>query len=396
MYHSMINDPPEEVPEVEYPPIKRGHRSYFWKILLLIGCFYAIPAIQFVVWQAQDPTITCYYNFKCEKPWGVIPAFNNIVSNIGYIILSLAFMFWIWINTPESDDMMGTDKNPSLYYALSWGLFLEGVFSAIYHVCPSKLNFQFDTTFMFIGVSLITITLYLKRHMNHKVRPFGSYAGLAFVIFLNIMPLTHDVSPGLRAWFYIVIYSVLIYVMLVGSIHFYHDDYMSLRLSWNRIFSMYDSIRNCEPIKDIPSFLALAVSNITTFTMAIYGTIAEPQFTTWLLGVFIANAIIYLSYYIVMKYKNEERLTFKLWTLFVAAVTILGISIYFFNIVVTNKLLPINESNSYNKPCVLFGYFDYHDVWHFLSSIGLFLIMLFIYHLDEDLDGTPRSEIGVF
>ena len=44
----------------------------------------------------------------------------------------------------------------SLGYALSWALFFEGIFSSIYHLCPSRLIFQFDTNFMFL-IGALTI-----------------------------------------------------------------------------------------------------------------------------------------------------------------------------------------------------------------------------------------------
>jgi hypothetical protein len=49
-----------------------------------------------------------------------------------------------------------------------------------------------------------------------------------------------------------------------------------------------------------------------------------------------------------------------------------------------------------NKPCVLFGYFDYHDVWHVLSAVGVFFFFLVVYLLDLDLAQTPCSQIRVF
>ena len=59
------------------------------------------------------------------------------------------------------------------------------------------------------------------------------------------------------------------------------------------------------------------------------------------------------------------------------------LSILFFFKSVTDKFLPMNESNLLNKPCVLFNYFDYHDIWHILSAIGLFIFMNIIYFLDS-------------
>ena len=38
----------------------------------------------------------------------------------------------------------------SMVYALAWALFFQGMFSALYHFCPSRFKFQFDTAFMFI------------------------------------------------------------------------------------------------------------------------------------------------------------------------------------------------------------------------------------------------------
>jgi len=49
-----------------------------------------------------------------------------------------------------------------------------------------------------------------------------------------------------------------------------------------------------------------------------------------------------------------------------------------------------------NQPCVLFGYFDTHDVWHFLSAIGIFILMVLIYIIDNGLEVYRRSEIKAF
>lgn len=49
-----------------------------------------------------------------------------------------------------------------------------------------------------------------------------------------------------------------------------------------------------------------------------------------------------------------------------------------------------------NQPCVLFDYFDTHDVWHFLSATGIFLLLILLYVLDNGLEDVPRSDIRVF
>ena len=68
----------------------------------------------------------------------------------------------------------------------------------------------------------------------------------------------------------------------------------------------------------------------------------------------------------------------------------MSLSLKFFFMSVTDKFLPMNESNKLNKPCVLFDYFDYHDIWHILSAIGLFIFMNIIYFMDSK---TPNNII---
>ena len=63
---------------------------------------------------------------------------------------------------------------------------LEGICSGIYHICPSKLNFQFDTTFMFIGTALIFLTLYQKRHYMDTLAPLKFFSIMALIVFINI------------------------------------------------------------------------------------------------------------------------------------------------------------------------------------------------------------------
>ena len=38
----------------------------------------------------------CYYNFDCARPLGVLSSFNNVFSNVGYILLGLLFLFLVW------------------------------------------------------------------------------------------------------------------------------------------------------------------------------------------------------------------------------------------------------------------------------------------------------------
>ena len=39
------------------------------------------------------------------------------------------------------------------------------------------------------------------------------------------------------------------------------------------------------------------------------------------------------------------------------------------------------------------NFYDYHDIWHMLSSLGLFWTSCMLLTLDDDLINTPRKSI---
>ena len=63
---------------------------------------------------------------------------------------------------------MKADKQSVYMYLKSWFLF-QGVMSGSYHVCPTNITFQFDTTFMYLMCILMFLKLYqvLKLHISH-------------------------------------------------------------------------------------------------------------------------------------------------------------------------------------------------------------------------------------
>ena len=140
----------------------------------------------------------------------------------------------------------------------------------------------------------------------------------------------------------------------------------------------------------------IVLLNSYTLGMYIYAAVTKPNFTDWFLGVSIVNMIIYFLYYIFQKVKNKERISkvFIIWL--ILDIVILSLSIVFFLKTSSNIFLTIEESDALNKPCVLFNYFDYHDIWHILSATGLFIFMNLVYFLDKDLDETIYQDIPVF
>ncbi|RUS79414.1 hypothetical protein EGW08_012827 [Elysia chlorotica] len=73
------------------------YKTFYWN-LLTIAIFYGLPVVQLVityqrVLNESGNLDLCYYNFGCAHPWrDYLSAFNNVYSNIGYIMLGLLFI----------------------------------------------------------------------------------------------------------------------------------------------------------------------------------------------------------------------------------------------------------------------------------------------------------------
>ncbi|CAB1348702.1 unnamed protein product [Coregonus sp. 'balchen'] len=125
----------------------------------------------------------CYYNFLCAHPLGNLSAFNNILSNLGYVMLGLLFLLIVLqrdiIHSRALDHNDLNALHFGLFYAMGTALMMEGLLSACYHVCPNYTNFQFDTSFMYMIAGLCVLKLYQKRHPDINASAYTAYACLA-------------------------------------------------------------------------------------------------------------------------------------------------------------------------------------------------------------------------
>eukprot|EP00026_Physarum_polycephalum_P007063 Phypoly_transcript_07116.p1 GENE.Phypoly_transcript_07116~~Phypoly_transcript_07116.p1 ORF type:complete len:415 (+),score=10.89 Phypoly_transcript_07116:84-1328(+) len=370
--------------------------KYYWKIMLLVVAFYGLPSIQFVMFQYYDPEVQCYFNFKCAHSLFGFFAFNNILSNVGYLFAGTAFLLIIRFTTPLEDGIHGLYTDMSLYYCMGLSIIFTGIFSALYHVCPSKLNFQFDTTFMLIGAGLLFIALYQKRHGAIITGAFRAYGFFAAFIFLQFLSLTR--IPA--AVFWVIVSIVFAHISWSGSAHLYAQRRLSF--SKDNVMALLSTFLHPRSVHDKPRFFSLLFANVLSWGIIIIAATGSVRtgvsinFSTVILGVLIINYLVYFFYYVTMKYVHKESVRWFVWVLTVCKFVIWGFAIYVFEIPCTNKFLSFQQSMALNKPCVLFHYFDYHDIWHFLSAFGLMCVMTLVYVLDTDLAKTPRTRIPVF
>ena len=161
------------------------------------------------------------------------------------------------------------------------------------------------------------------------------------------------------------------------------------------VIILYNKIRSLN-YRELPRFLLLLTLNGFTLGMLIYGSYVKPDFTMWMLALFIINMAIYFIYYLIQKKINKEYIDYKIWFLLAIDQVILVTALIYFETPVSDKYLSPEQSQLLNHNCVLFNYWDYHDIWHIFSATGLFMFMIIALLIDRDLEDTPTVEIPIF
>ena len=195
----------EEIDEDDYDTIviTKDPKKHYWQYLIVIGIFIFLPVAQFTLFQENYDDYICYYNNKCIRTFLGIKPFNNIISNLLYIIFGIIFIITVHFSR-KAKPGCGVNQDRSLYYCVGICQIFIGLFSGLYHICPSPLNFQFDTVFMFIGGAITFLAIYHKRHMEKIPSAFRTYLFLAFFYYLNTISLIKYSQGGIGLWLWLV------------------------------------------------------------------------------------------------------------------------------------------------------------------------------------------------
>uniref|UniRef100_A0A3P9HR12 SID1 transmembrane family, member 2 n=1 Tax=Oryzias latipes TaxID=8090 RepID=A0A3P9HR12_ORYLA len=414
--------------------LSKKYQIYFWNIAT-IAVFYALPVIQLVITYQTAVNVTgnqdiCYYNFLCAHPLGALSAFNNIFSNLGYVMLGLLFLLIVLQReivhkqALDRNDLnaleCGIPKHFGLYYAMGTALMMEGLLSACYHVCPNYTNFQFDTSFMYMIAGLCMLKLYQKRHPDINASAYTAYACLAAVIFFSVLGVVRtrkDPHTDLHAHakrsslpvqvfgrgntvFWIVFSVIHILATLLLSTQLYYMGRWRLDSGILRriVYVIYtDCIRQCSGPMYIDRMVLLVMGNIVNWSLAAYGLIQRPNdFASYLLAIAICNLLLYFAFYIIMKLRSGERIKCLPLVCILFTAVVWGFALYFFFQGLSTWQKTPAESREHNRDCILLSFFDDHDIWHFLSSIAMFGSFLVLLTMDDDLDSVQRDKIFVF
>ena len=147
--------------------------------VLMVGAFQFVFANWYTMIQEGNRD-NCYYNDFCYRVANHDIPFNLMISNLTYIVHGLILVVWVLIleNKVNVRCQSGRDAVEatamkkrycfSIGYAFSWRLVFEGLFSTLYHFCPSRFTFQFDSAFMIIIAGLTVLLLYNGIEQNRQ------------------------------------------------------------------------------------------------------------------------------------------------------------------------------------------------------------------------------------
>ena len=356
--------------------IENNLHSYL-EFLIIIGLFYITPSTQFIFFQANN-NVSCYYNFECKYEYGIIPSLNSFVSNIFYVLLGFIYLITVKLKKHNNEDALMSNK--SLYYCMGICLIYEGIASSFYHICPSKLNLQFDTTFMFIGIVMSYLCLYNNRHLGHVCQPLKFYLILFLVMVLNILSLIKN-KNSTHWWLWVFTFVIVLYCLVLTSIYIFIGK--SYELDLESLKEAYSLLKDTTQLKS-SKFLFIASSNIITLTLFLYASITNSYFIGCLLFIGICNLGIYFSYYLLFKTQNNEVISNKLKISIILDMVLFISALYFYFNTNYNTFIDKEESKKLNAKCILFNFFDNHDVWHCLSALALYLFMNIILFIDDN------------
>ena len=386
----------EECCKVVWSWFKRGPKTYSY-ITGVAGFVLMIGAGQFVFanWHLmiqEGDRDTCYYNDFCYRvsKYDDIP-FNLMISNLAYmihgLILAISVMYMeakLFSRYRNSNDLP-PQYAFSMGYAFAWALFFEGCFSLVYHLCPTKLTFQFDTGFMFVIAGLIVVLLYNGIEMKENPRKKGLVDAANFFLYFLVPlyifnyfgTLSHSETELVNApafFTFVVIWWIFI----------------TFWTGW-KLFPDFSCSRSY--IKEnLCKCICFFVSFVLPFIVCWVSSSNIPQ--AFLIICILEGAIAIIGNALCNWKKikwakcEESACNVCIQVAYIVLMVILWCVAgwIFAKKATTDKTLSPEKSRDYNQECIILNFFDAHDLWHILSSHALLMsayVVMFMSHKED-------------
>ena len=427
-----------------------GHKTYSY-ITCIVGSVLMVGAFQFVYanWYLmiqEGDRDDCYYNDFCYRVSNYDIPFNSMSSNFVYIVHAFILALSVWYMesellarckkirqtqpppVAENAECNSTEAHKrrisfSIGYAFSWALLFEGLFSMLYHLCPTKMTFQFDLAFMFVISGLIVVVMYNSIQLNHAGETGGHVGAsnfyLGFIVPLYILnyigSLNHS-KEGLiptAAWATPLALWAFFIFNWVGY-KLYLENWCLLILwrwvvkncrlqcvgshSWNPNNYSPQNVKEgkfvCLMIGLIVAVLMFCLFSVTKYI----GSLPHALLFTCIL-----ESVIVICWKLrkcCCLWRDLGYKKFPCVIIYVLTTLALGFSAlaFFIGFPTTDKAETPEISRNKNQKCIIIDFYDYHDLWHILSSfallMGVHIVMFASYDPDTITRGILTSDYG--
>lgn len=126
-----------------------------------------------------------YHQFADQRTWFGIPHFLNVISNVGFLLVSLAGLGFLWNQTTAKASRSFVEPAERIPYAAFFlGILFTGLGSAYYHWRPSDSTLVWDRLPMTMAfMSLLAATIAERIDLRVGLRSVGPliFAGAASV-----------------------------------------------------------------------------------------------------------------------------------------------------------------------------------------------------------------------
>ena len=368
-------------------------------------------AIQFIVSNWRDMIDSgnrdiCYYNEGCYRttPGMDIP-FNLITSNLTYIIHGLILALSISLReatcraNERSSNVAVRKESFSIMYAFAWSVVVQGIFSSFYHVCPSRMTFQFDSAFMFVICALVLVAAY-NAHVDKSRRQQGTEEGSRKKQVYDVKLFLFVVIPLLLLNYMGSIRDTDGFLLLPDALFYFSSIFwITCMFSWVFRRLMMPWKPRPEPAFWCKFGWLCALFPVVMLFIGLYTVSLQEDWSTFFLftclaavmctvvgyGVIVCSQRVYVHVTRIQGVTAHERreLIWKMYlqwpivnlhVILYAVGTVICwlIALHFFlNRPVTDKVNVASKSREFNAECSLWEFFDDHDLWHILSSFAL-------------------------
>ena len=370
-----------------------GPKTYS-HIIGILGIVLMIGAFQFVLsyWDTmiqEGNRDNCYYNDFCYRVANHDIPFNLMISNLTYIIHGLILA--VWVLMLEAKVKVGENEIKGRYpfsigYTFSWALVFQGLLSALCNLCPNRFTYLFELVFMFvIAVFTVLFLLYNGIKQNSSQNEQDPDGVTKFFVLLTVSLIFHYVPNSrpntiMQGFFYVI----LIIWWLEKALRAFCKLNMHLKFvgidTFNAFFFILGGLLISGPISMFYRFSDpdQMFSMICTFCI-----VAEILTQAWL-------------WEKLFKCKFGKLLSKgPLLVLFISLTSIIWVAAVLVFILrpTTNKTSSPENSRDQNKECVILGFFDWHDLWHFLSSFALLMSAFVVMFISFEPEQYPQAEI---